>query len=325
MNEFEVTSDDLQDSSTINENSNIKINTIDYKLKMPLLVLNMNLTRKQLYFLCRRKTLKPSYFIHQGIDKKKGKLTPFIRRKYVESRDVIEFVVSDKSSVWGVDIDYNIHNVLRKNGTKDESWDINFFLDRIQDLIQQSSKYNLVRYTIRLDTDNHDDNEEDKNQQSKLTSRTITRNNSDTKMDTENNETDISIEEDLILEIKEMKDHVNHYYLQKCKLKKYDAFDMSLKEFMTTSKDLKMDEFCSFCRVGKLQKAKSLYEHYNAFIDIDGLVTDDSYCALQYSTCYGHLDIATWLINDLNASVSTKSSDGWNSLHIACKHGKVYQ
>lgn len=92
--------------STVDKNETKKPVVYDYSLKMPFLTVNIeainnnddhngnsNINNK-IYFLCKRKKIKPNFIMQEGMSTKKGHSIPFSRKKYVEAKDVIELHVN---------------------------------------------------------------------------------------------------------------------------------------------------------------------------------------------------------------------------------------
>ena len=287
--------------------------TSDFKLRMPLLSMNNMFRKSNLYFMCKRKTLKPTYFIHQGIDKIRGKQVPFCRRKYIPPRDVIEFNVCNGDTVWSVDIDYPLHNVTRRSAAKKDNWGSSHFLNMIQDVIQKPEKHENVRFHI--------------NPEPNISFGAMEQAKRSLVEDPEGEsgslrEVDDAFEDYLILEIKEIKNNYNFFYIRDCVLVRNR--EMSAEDFHLIAKDLKMAQLFALCTAGKLDAAKKMYIQYKPFLDIDSFLTKDSWCILQHAAYHGYLEMVMWLVNDTYATVAIESSDGWNPLHCACKSGVLH-
>ena len=338
----------------------------DYKLKMPLLSMNNMFRKTGLHFLCRRKTIKQTYCLHEGVDKIKGKLIPFCRKKYVPPRDVIEFHLCNGITVWSVDIDYDLHNVTKRSTSKKDNWNNLMFLNMIQDVIQKSENYENVRFHINPETNisfsgsrdgkdfknnkkiekkskyvrsdvvvtstnsnNLNNNLYDNLSSHSIDSNSSTGSNGSTdartskaatfKQKPKKIEIDELFEEDLIFEIKEIKNNFNFFYIRNCVLIRNR--EMNVTDFNLLGEDLKRNQLFALCCAGKLEEARRMFSEYSSYLDVNIILSENGWTILQHASYHGYFEMVKWLVIETNAIISLCSSDGWSALHCACKSG----
>ena len=270
--------------------------------------------------LCKRFLTDPSFRVYQGEEKRAGKTVKFKRNVFVAPYELIEICIGTKEQVWYGRILYEKHNVIRRRATRDDTWPVKEWLDKMLDAIQNA--LNRPNFDFIL------------NEQP---------NKAGTHMD-------------FMLEIKEringrtvnyinpcLLQRVNRDVLEKVsakdKLREFGRMTVmppSPSKFIEYCMAMNLDAFIRLAKKGQVSKAKDLVEL--GYLDVHGFdgcadlprYDDDEnepheagqgWCALQHAAYNGRRPMVLWLLDELNADMRRKSADGWTAFHCACKKG----
>jgi len=270
--------------------------------------------------LCKRFLTDPTFRIYQGEEKRAGKTVKFKRNVFVAPYELVEICIGTKEQLWYGRILYDKHNVIRRRATRDDTWPVKEWLDKMFDAIQNA----------------------------------LNRPNMDFILNEQPNKAGTHM--DFVLEIKERINGRTVNYINPCLLQRVtrDVIDKlstkdKLREFgrMTVMppspakfiefvRAINLDSFIRLAKLGQVSKAKDLLEL--GYLDINGYdgtadqprFDDDEnephpagqgWCALQHAAYNGRRPFVLWLLDELKVDINRKSEDGWTAMHCACKMG----
>ncbi len=292
----------------------------DHKIKLSYVVNTADSQGTTYPCLSKRFLTDPTFRVYQGEEKRAGKLVKFKRNVYVAPYELMEVCIGTKEQLWYGRITYEKHNVIRRKATRDDTWPLKEWLDKMQDVIQNALQRPSIDFILKEQP-----------------------NKAATHMD-------------FVLEIKERVNgrtvnYINPAILQrvnsdvlskisaKDKLREFGRMTVlppSPKKFIEYVMAVNFDAFLRLVKKGQVELAKELlklgYLNVHAFDGMADLPRHDDadhephpagqgWCALQHAAYNGRRPMVLWLLDELYVDLRQRSADGWTAMHCACKMG----
>jgi hypothetical protein len=129
-------------------------NAIDHKSRVSYFGQQVGYDLEDLrYLVLSKRRIIPAY---TTMEKRDGPRRPE-RKMLHPSREVFDIYMTDRTSVWYVEITYGVHNITRKRpGGRDETWPEEKFLDEIQSCIQYPFKNRFLLFKVKGGVDEND-------------------------------------------------------------------------------------------------------------------------------------------------------------------------
>jgi hypothetical protein len=270
--------------------------------------------------LCKRFVTDPTFRVFAGEEKRAGKLVQFKRNVFVAPYELVEVCIGLKNQLWYGRLTYDKHNIIRRKATKDDTWPLKDWLDKVVDAIQNAADHPNIDFVM--------------NEQP---------NKAGTAMD-------------FLFEIKERINGRTINYINpalltrvtndllgklsaKDKLREFGRMTVlpsSPTKFFDQVMAINLDSFIRLAKSGKVEKAKDLvalgYLNVHAFEgvgdvpryddeDFDPHPPGQGWNALQHAAYFGRRPMVLYLLNELKLDMKSRSADGWTAMHCACKMG----
>lgn len=292
----------------------------DHKVKLS--YLKNSVTEDGLVYpcLCKRFLTDPTFRVYQGEEKRAGKTVQFKRNVFVAPYELVEICIGSNTQVWYGRLMYEKHNVIRRKATKDDTWPVKEWLDKMFEAIQNAGQHPNIDFIM--------------NEQP---------NKAGTHMD-------------FVFEIKERINGRTVNYINpglltrvtndlmnklsaKDKLREFGRMTClppSPTKFIDHVMAINLDAFIRLAKKGQVEKAKALLErgyiNVHAFEGVgDPPRYDDEeyepheagqgWNALQHAAYRGRRPMVLYCIDELKINMRSRSADGWTAMHCACKMG----
>lgn len=292
----------------------------DHKVKLSYLVnsadkdgkLNGKATRENAstyVCLCKRFRTAPGAKMIEGHEKKKGKLVPFKRNAFVAPYELVEICIGLNGYLWYGRLIYDKHNVTRRKATKDDTWPLSEWLDKVCASIQ--------------------DPEGNPNMKFMMTPKKGTLFAAKDIPHTFQFELKEKIGARVVTYINPAMFHMlepGHYdkLSEKAKQLKFGQHTVLaplFDDFLLYTKAFNLDTLIRLCKTGRVQSAKDLLA--KGYIDPTQFsgAAGDGWCALQHAAYAGKRPMILYLINEVKVPIDARSKDGYTALHCASMNG----
>lgn len=244
--------------------------------------------------LSRRVRVEATYRRYEAWEKKMGKMHWVSRNVFVPPYEYIEITISNRTRTWKGKILYDTHNISRVKATRDDTWELDFFMDTVQRAVQYPKLVPGITFVLTEKT------QEDSPKHTVMT-----------------------------LEIREKTGGRTVVYIQPCVLTEAVTIGepvtekgvLSPADFVKQVYAINLEKLCRLCRTGKATLARGLIQE--GFTDVHAFAGEkqDQWCALQWAAYSGQRKVVLWLLDELKVDPMSRSHDGWTAMHCASQQG----
>jgi hypothetical protein len=271
--------------------------------------------------LCKRFVTEPSSRVYAGEERRAGKLVKFKRNVFVAPYELVEICIGAQKQLWYGRFVYDKHNVIRRRATRDDTWPIKEWLDKMLDVVQNADKKPNVDFIMK-EVPNKAGNAMDFSVEIKerISGRTVNYMNPGVLTRVTNDFMSKLAPKEKAREFGRM-----------------TVLPTSPKAFLDEVMSINLDAFVRAAKAGSVVKAKALVE--KGFLDVHSfegiadraiLYDDDEnephpaaqgWNALQLAAYFGRRPMVLYLLDELKMDINSRSVDGWTAMHCACKMG----
>jgi hypothetical protein len=264
--------------------------------------------------LCKRFRTAPTFRVYEADERQAGKLIHVKRNIFVAPYELVELVIVHNKEIWYGKINYQLHNIIRRKATKDDTWPAEEWLDKVLNGIQDRDGHRDIDF-IFTDVKNRmggKDNFELEIKQ-RINGRIVN-----------------FINKCLFTHIADLDQYWSRLNEKDKRLEfgKHTVLPKSLKMYMDYIYAVNLDAFIRLCKTGKVEAGKAFISL--GYVDIHALAgvdtenyspVGDGWCALQHAAYNGRRLVVNWLIDEMKVDMHSRSKDGWTAMHCACKNG----
>lgn len=235
--------------------------------------------------LARRVRTAATFRVYEAWEKKMGKMYWVKRNIFVAPYEYIEVTLCDRKRTWMGKVLYDEHNVDRVRATRDDTWELDEFLDNVQRAIQFPKTKENVTFSVS----------EAKEERSLHTR--------------------------LHLEIKERIESMVTSYMKPLELTETADGILGKDRFLALAYACNLEVLHRLVRTGKYTMAQAHVDE--GFTDVHAFAGEQQtgWCALQWAAHAGQRKAVLWLLDTMHVDPLKKSKDGWTAMHCACQKG----